>query len=65
MSARDRFRDCVLSWQHSFSPQIEVRPEIAYYRSLNADAFNGNVNAGIPPSRNRAFIAASGLIVHF
>jgi len=42
-----------------------VRSEIAYYRSLNADAFNGNVNAGIPPSRNRAFIAASGLIVHF
>ena len=37
--------DCALGWQHWFSPQIEVRPEIAYYRSLNANAFNGNVNA--------------------
>ena len=54
--------DAALGWQHWFSPQIEVRPEIAYYRSLNADAFNGNVNAGIPPSRNWAVIAASDLI---
>ena len=57
--------DGALGWQHWFSPQIEVRPEIAYYRSLNANAFNGNVNAGIPPSRNWAVIAASDLIVHF
>jgi Putative beta-barrel porin-2, OmpL-like. bbp2 len=57
--------DAALGWQHWFSPQIEVRPEIAYYRSLNADAFNGNVNAGIPPSRNWAVIAASDLIIHF
>jgi hypothetical protein len=57
--------DAALGWQHWFSPQIEVRPEIAYYRSLNADAFNGNANAGIPPSRNWAVIAASDLIVHF
>ena len=25
--------DAALGWQHWFSPQIEVRPEIAYYRS--------------------------------
>jgi hypothetical protein len=56
--------DAALGWQHWFSPQIEVRPEIGYYRSLNANAFNG-VNAGIPPSRNWAVIAASDLIVHF
>jgi hypothetical protein len=41
-----------LGWQHWFSPQIEVRPEIGYCRSLNAYAFNGNVNAGIPLSLN-------------
>jgi len=46
--------DAALGWQHWFSPQIEVRPEVAYYRSLNANAFNGNANAGIPPSRNWA-----------
>jgi hypothetical protein len=54
-----------LAWQHWLSPQIEVRLEIAYYRSLNANAFNGNANAGIPPSRNQAVIAASDLIIHF
>ena len=30
--------DGALGWQHWFSPQIAVRPEIAYYRSLNANA---------------------------
>jgi hypothetical protein len=57
--------DGALAWQHWFSPQIEMRPEIAYYRSLNADAFNGNAAAGIPPSKNWAVIAASDLIIHF
>jgi hypothetical protein len=57
--------DAAIGWQHWFSPQIEVRPEIGYYRSLNANAFNGNTNAGIPPSRNWAVIAASDLIFHF
>jgi hypothetical protein len=40
--------NAALGWQHRLSPQIEVRLEIAYYRSLNANAFNGNANAGIP-----------------
>jgi hypothetical protein len=57
--------DAALGWQHWFSPQIELRPEIAYYRSLKADAFNGNANAGIAPTRNWATIAASDLIIHF
>jgi hypothetical protein len=57
--------DAAIGWQHWFSPQIEVRPEIGYYRSLNANAFNGNTNAGIPPSRNWAVIVASDLIFHF
>lgn len=59
------YTDVTLAWQHWFSPQIELRPEIAYYRSLNADAFNGNSNAGIAPTRNWAVIAASDLIFHF
>jgi hypothetical protein len=40
------YADAALAWQHWFSPQIELRPEVAYYRSLNADAFNGNAAAG-------------------
>ena len=59
------YTDVALSWQHWLSPQIEFRPEIAYYKSLNALAFNGNVNAGIAPTRDWAVIAASDVIVHF
>jgi hypothetical protein len=57
--------DAALSWQHWFSPQIEMRPEIGYYRSLNNPAFNGNLNAGILPTRDWAVIAASDIIIHF
>ncbi len=60
-----RYVDVAASWQHWFSPQVEIRPEIAYYRSLDAAAFNGDANAGIPPSRNYAIIAASDIIIHF
>jgi hypothetical protein len=59
------YADVALSWQHWLSPQVEVRPEIAYYRSINAPAFDGDVNAGIAPTRSWAVIAASDLIWHF
>jgi hypothetical protein len=52
-------------WQHWLSPQIEMRPEIAYYRSLDANAFNGDANAGIAPTKNYAVIGAADLIIHF
>jgi hypothetical protein len=54
-----------LGWQHWFSPQIEVRPEVGYYRSLSAKAFNGNSAAGIPPDKNYTILAAGDLILHF
>jgi hypothetical protein len=59
------YMDAALSWQHWFSPQVEVRPEIGYYRSLNNPAFNGNTAVGILPDRDWAVIAASDLIWHF
>jgi len=35
-----------IGWQHWFSPQVEVRPEIAWYHALNAPAFdNGTKHA--------------------
>src|SRR5262249_32556676 len=40
-----RYVDAGLGWQHWFSPQVELRPEVTYYRSYNAPAFNGNFNA--------------------
>jgi Putative beta-barrel porin-2, OmpL-like. bbp2 len=57
--------DVALGWQRWLSPQIELRPEIGYYKSLNAPAFNGNANAGIAPTRDWAVIAASDMIIHF
>ena len=59
------YMDLAGSWQHWFSPQIEIRPEIGYYRSINNLAFNGNSVAGIVPSRDWAVIAASDIIIHF
>jgi Putative beta-barrel porin-2, OmpL-like. bbp2 len=54
-----------LGWQHWFSPQIEIRPEFTFYRSLNAPAFNGNANLGIAPNKNTALIGAADIIIHF
>jgi hypothetical protein len=59
------YADVGFSWQHWFSPQIEVRPEIAYYKSLNAAAFNGDANAGVAPNRNYEVIGAADMIIHF
>ncbi|MBR0801270.1 outer membrane beta-barrel protein [Bradyrhizobium jicamae] len=54
-----------IGWQHWFSPQIEIRPEVSYYKSLNAFAFNGNSNLGIAPTRNYAIIGSADIIIHF
>jgi hypothetical protein len=54
-----------IGWQHWFSPQIEIRPEFTYYKSLNGFAFNGNSNLGIPANRNYALIGAADIILHF
>jgi hypothetical protein len=54
-----------ISWQHWFSPQIEIRPEVSYYKSLNANAFNGNSNFGIAPNKNFALIGSADIIIHF
>ena len=59
------YADWALSWQHWFSPQIEIRPEVAYYRSFQADAFNGNANFGIAPNRNWQVVVAGDVIWHF
>jgi hypothetical protein len=59
------FYEVSLGWQHWLSPQIEFRPEIGYYRSIDAKAFNGNSAAGIAPDRNFTVIGAMDVIVHF
>jgi hypothetical protein len=64
---KTRYVDIGIGWQHWFSPQIEFRPEVTYYRALDAPAFNGNFNANpvIAPSKKDALIAAADLIWHF
>jgi hypothetical protein len=63
---KTRYVDFGIGWQHWFSPQIEVRPEVTYYRSLDAPAFNGNFNVpNMPPTKNFALIGAADLIWHF
>ena len=53
-----------LGVQHWLSPQIELRPELAYYRA-GKDAFNGNGNFGILPNRRQETILSGDAIFHF
>jgi hypothetical protein len=62
---KTRYVETGLGWQHWFSPQIEIRPEVSYYRSLDAAAFNGNANLGIAPNKNYALIGSADIIIHF
>jgi Putative beta-barrel porin-2, OmpL-like. bbp2 len=62
---RTTYYEFSLGWQHWLSPQIEFRPEIGYYRSIAAKAFNGNANAGIAPDKNYTVIGAMDMIIHF
>jgi hypothetical protein len=58
------YRNLAIGWQHWFSPQIEVRPEIGYYKANNP-AFNGNSNLGISPNKNSQTVIAGDIIWHF
>ena len=62
---KTRYVETGIGWQHWFSPQIEIRPEFTYYKSLDANAFNGNSNFGIPATKNFALVGAADLIFHF
>lgn len=62
---KTRYVEATVGWQHWFSPQVYVRPELGFYRSLDAPAFNGNANRGIAPTSNDAFLAAADIIWKF
>jgi len=62
---KTRYVTMGLGWQHWLSPQIELRPEVTWYKSLDAPAFNGNPNAGIPPDRHMALIGSGDIIIHW
>jgi len=60
-----RYGNLAFGWQHWWSPQVEVRPEIAFYHSFNGPAFNGNSKAGIPPDRSSEVILSGDILWHF
>ncbi|HXW24180.1 MAG TPA: outer membrane beta-barrel protein [Xanthobacteraceae bacterium] len=65
---KSRYVEGTIGWQHWLSPQVELRPEVAYYRSLDAPAFDGNSNAlpvPIPPTKYYAVIGSADIIWHF
>jgi hypothetical protein len=62
---KTRYSNLALGWQHWLSPQIELRPEIAYYKSLNGPAFNGNGNEGIAPNKDHETLVSGDVIIHF
>jgi hypothetical protein len=62
---KTKYFETGIGWQHWFSPQIEIRPEVSFYKSLDANAFNGNSNLGIAPNKNTALIGSADIIIHF
>jgi hypothetical protein len=63
---KTRYWEMGFGWQHWFSPQIEVRPEVTYYRSIDANAFNINLATGDnSQAKNHQLLVAGDVIVHF
>jgi hypothetical protein len=62
---KTRYVETGIGFQHWFSPQIEIRPEVSFYKALDAPAFNGNANLGILPNKTTAIIGSADIIIHF
>jgi Putative beta-barrel porin-2, OmpL-like. bbp2 len=62
---RTEYFDIGLSWQHWFSPQIEIRPEITFWHSVGTAAFNGYGIDGVANNKKNTAEFASDLIFHF
>ena len=58
------YHNFALGWQHWLSPQIELRPEIAYYHAGTA-AFNGNSNEGLVANKTSETILSGDIIFHW
>jgi hypothetical protein len=62
---RTAYIDVGLSWQHWFSPQITLRPEITFWNSSGTPAFNGSPTKGIAANRHNTEEFAMDLIFHY
>jgi hypothetical protein len=64
--AYTRYAEATVSWQHWLSPQVEMRPELSYWRSFDTAAFNSAIYSGpIVGNRHDTFEFAADLIFHF
>jgi len=55
-----------MSWQHWFSPMVEVRPEIAWYNSLKAPAFAQSAPLlGNTGTKSQITVFSADLLWHF
>jgi len=63
--AKTRYYEVGLGLQHWFSPQIEVRPELTYYRAIDASPFNIDPTGGPSYPKNHQLVAAGDIIIHF
>jgi hypothetical protein len=55
---KTRYFNNAIGWQHWFSPSVLIRPEIAYYTSLDADAFDNG-------KKDRLTVFAAAIIWKF
>jgi hypothetical protein len=62
---RTQYFDVGWSWQHWFSPQVTIRPEITFWHAVGAPPFDGSPTKGIAPTRKNTAMFASDLIFHF
>jgi hypothetical protein len=63
---KSRYWEAAFGWQHWFSPQIEIRPEVAYYRSIDGNAFNINLATGdASQAKNHQLMVSGDVIIHF
>jgi hypothetical protein len=58
-----KYANFSLGWQHWWSPQVEARPEIAFYHSIGAPAFNGGPSAANP--KQNQVVVSGDIIWHF
>jgi len=62
---RTEYYDLGFSWQHWLSPQIDIRPEITWWRSIGTAAFNGYPAGGIAGNKKSTEMFAADLTFHF
>ena len=52
-----------VGWQHWFSPQFELRPEIGVWAPAR-NGFDGSPGRGVASDKNHMFIGGADLIEH-